>query len=80
MNDQDIELRDSIIKIVRDVTRCSEVDKDTSIDNLPQWDSLAYISILGEIEMKYEIEINENNINNFKSINSIFNIIRKERN
>jgi len=78
MNKDDNSLKDKIIKIVKEITRCNEVDENTSVENLPQWDSLAYISILGEIEMKFEIEIDENNINDFNSINSILEIIKKE--
>lgn len=78
MNKNDNSLKDKIIKIVKEITRCHEVDENTSVENLPQWDSLAYISILGEIEMKFEIEIDENNINDFNSINSILEIIKKE--
>lgn len=75
MNDDLNELTQEIIDIVKTVTRSDLVDGDSSIENLSNWDSLAYMSIISEIEINYEVEVNEKNINSFNSIKSIVDIV-----
>ena len=75
MNHDPNELTQEIIDIVKTVTRSDLVDGDSSIENLSNWDSLAYMSIISEIEINYEVEVNEENINNFSSIKSIVDIV-----
>ncbi len=70
------ELTISIIEIVKEATRSNNVSKDSSTETLSEWDSLAYMSILTEIELTYDVEITEENINNFDSVNSIVSIIQ----
>lgn len=77
MNHDQKELTQKIIEIVKNMTRCDDVNKNSSMENLPEWDSLAYMSILTEVEIIFDIEITEDNINGFNSIESIFFIIQK---
>tara|TARA_Y100000746_G_C15458573_1_gene430380 strand:- start:1311 stop:1556 length:246 start_codon:yes stop_codon:yes gene_type:complete len=71
------ELTQAIIEIVKEATRSNNVSKDSSTDTLSEWDSLAYMSILSEIEVEYSLEITEDNIEKFNSISSIVGIIQK---
>ena len=66
----------SIIDIVKEATRNNQIDENTSRENLPAWDSLAYMSIIAEVEVNYDIEITEENISSFDSIKSIVEIIK----
>ncbi len=71
------ELTISIIEVVKEATRSNSVSKDSSTETLSEWDSLAYMSILSEIEVEYNVEITEHNIESFDSISSIVEIIQK---
>jgi len=73
MNSNDLE--SEVIAIVKGVTKSNSVDKKTSQNDIPQWDSLAYMSILSEVEAKYQIEITQQNIQKFDSITSIIEVI-----
>ncbi len=66
----------NIIDIVKEATRNNQIDENTSRENLPAWDSLAYMSIIAEVEVNYDIEITEENISSFDSIKSIVEIIK----
>ena len=70
------ELTQSIIDIVQEATRSNKVNKNSSTENLSEWDSLAYMSIISEIEIEYEVEITEDNIEDFDSVSSIVKIIQ----
>ena len=78
MNSDREELTQDIIKIVKNVTHYSAVDRDSSTQNISQWDSLAYMSILSEVELNYEVAVTEENINDFDSIESIVEIVLKK--
>ena len=74
VDDQEKLIR-SVIEIVKTVTRCADVNSASSTENLQQWDSLAYMTILSEIELSYGVEITEDNIEQFNSIKSIVGLI-----
>ena len=59
-----------VIGIVNEVLN-EDVDVNSSVDNIGSWDSMAYMAIVACIEDEFEIEIGENNINNFTSIKNI---------
>jgi len=72
-------LTQNIIDIVKNVTNCNNVDISSSRNNLPQWDSMAYMAIISELELRYKILITQNNIEQFHSIESIVNLISKQK-
>ena len=51
----------NIIDIVKEATRNNQIDENTSREP-SAWDSLAYMSIIAEVEVNYDIEITEENI------------------
>jgi acyl carrier protein len=73
------EILSDIVKVVQNVTRSSAVDIGSSQENLIQWDSLAYMAIISEVEIRYHIEITQDNISNFTSVESICNLILEQR-
>ena len=52
--------------------------EDLSLNNHPKWDSLAHVKLLSVIEKKFQISIDETNIDKFSSIKSIFNFLSKK--
>ena len=72
-------LTQNIIDIVKNVTNCNNVDISSSRNNLHQWDSMAYMVIISEVELKYKISITQYNIEQFHSIESIVNLISKQK-
>jgi len=57
--------------IVAEILALSDISEDASQENTPEWDSMAYISIVSAIEDEYGIEISEDNIDDFGSIEEI---------
>jgi len=53
------------------------IPADASQNNFPEWDSIAYLSILSSIEDKYGVSISEDNIENFGSVPEIVDIVIK---
>ena len=52
------------------------INADCSIDNTPSWDSLAHIKLILEIEEKYNIELNPEQIQNITDYNTVCSTIK----
>ncbi len=67
-----MEIADKIISIIRENTECKlEIDRDTNFINELKIDSFGRLMIIYAIEDEYSIEIDENDIENFKTVNQI---------
>ena len=54
-----------------------EVHSDATQENFSDWDSMAYLSILSNIEDEFGISISQENIDNFGSVPQIMDEIKK---
>ena len=59
------------------IVTIEKVPPEATQENYPEWDSIAYLSILSSIEDEFEISISHENIDNFGSIPQIMNEIKK---
>jgi len=75
MSSERDEVTRNIIEIVGTATRCDLVDEESSQLTVAQWDSLAYMLIVSEVELKYDLNINQDNIGMFTSIHSIVGLV-----
>ena len=61
------------ITLVSTALNVNSINLQSSQENTSEWDSLAYLSVISAMEEEFEIEITENNINNFDSVKNILN-------
>ena len=54
-----------------------KVSPEASQENFPEWDSMAYLTILSCVEDEFEISVSQENIDNFGSIPQIIDEIEK---
>ena len=64
---------ENVISIVSKNLNVKNIDLQSSQANTPEWDSLAYLSVLSAVEEEFAIEISQENINNFSSVQKILN-------
>jgi len=57
--------------IVAEILGLEEVLESASQETLTEWDSMAYLSIVSALEDTFEIDITEENINDFGSVEKI---------
>ena len=69
------ETEQKVITLVSTALNVNSIDLQSSQENTFEWDSLAYLSVIGVMEEEFEIEITEKNINNFGSVKNILNEI-----
>lgn len=70
---------DEVILIIKKVLNVENVTEQSNQIDFDEWDSMSYLSIVMEIEKHFNIEINENNLNNFYSVKSICNEIKNAK-
>ena len=71
------EIENKIIAILSEVLNKDKIDSETSQENTEEWDSLTYLTILTQLEKEFNIDINENNINEFGSVKKIINQLKQ---
>ena len=67
---------ENVISIVSKILNVKNIDLQSSQENTPEWDSLAYLSVLSAVEEEFVIEISQENINSFSSVQKILNEIK----
>ena len=67
------ETEQKVITLVSTALNVNSINLQSSQENTSEWDSLAYLSVISTLEEEFEIEITENNINNFGSVKNILN-------
>ena len=77
MSNKDIEKR--VINIVEKKLNVSGIDLRSKQNDFVEWDSLAYLTIVLEIEKEFGLEINENNFIKFDSLRNIISLIDNDK-
>ena len=67
---------EDVISIVSKILNVKNIDLQSSQENTSEWDSLAYLSVLSAVEEEFVIEISQENINSFSSVQKILNEIK----
>ena len=57
--------------LLSEVLNVENLTLDASQENMAEWDSIAYLSIIARLEEKFKLKINQGNINNFGSFRNI---------
>lgn len=73
MNNEQLTLR--VIQIVKETTQAKDVDEFSNVDNLPNWDSLAYMTVVAAVEDEFKIQVNQENITEFDSVEKIVRML-----
>ena len=70
------EIQEKVIKLIANTLNIDEISIEDSQDNILEWDSMAYLSILACLEDEFGLVISQDNINNFVSIKSIITEVK----
>ncbi|MGC6497195.1 MAG: acyl carrier protein [Candidatus Puniceispirillaceae bacterium] len=73
MNKEQLTLR--VIQIVKEITQAKDVDAFSTVHNLPNWDSLAYMTVVAAVEDEFKIQVNQDNVTEFDSIEKIVKML-----
>ena len=69
------EINKKVKALLLEILKVESLHLDASQENMAEWDSIAYLTIIARLEEKFKLKINQDNINNFGSFK---NIIREK--
>ena len=68
---QNQEIGKKVENLILEVLNIESLPLDASTENVEQWDSLAYLSIVSKLEKEFKLKIHQENINKFNSLENI---------
>lgn len=68
-------LTKDVIGILEDILQQNDITEKSMQEDIPEWDSMAYMTIISVVESKYDIEITQDNIGGFYSVQSIVSLL-----
>ena len=68
---QNQKISKKVENLILEILNIESLPLDASTDNVEQWDSLAYLSIVSKLEEEFELKIHQENINKFNSLENI---------
>tara|TARA_B100001287_G_scaffold276708_1_gene288856 strand:- start:5140 stop:5379 length:240 start_codon:yes stop_codon:yes gene_type:complete len=74
------EIFKKIKMIFSDILRCDEADinENSSADEIDQWDSLAHIKLILEIERQFDIKFSLGELQNLKNIKGLISLVESK--
>jgi acyl carrier protein len=63
--------------VLKDVLNVTEVPPHASREDFPEWDSVAFLTIVARVEAEFNIEATHKNIRSFGSIDGILTELQK---
>ena len=67
-----------LIEIIKKILNVEYIEIDTNKDQISEWDSLANLQIMSEVEEKFNVKIPFEKITEIKNIRDILNIIKSK--
>ena len=65
------EISKKVENLILEVLNIETLPINASTENIDEWDSLAYLSIVSKLEKKFKLKIYQENIDKFNSIKNI---------
>ena len=65
------EIDKKVKALLLEILNVEKLPLDASQENMAEWDSIAYLTIIARLEEKFKLKINQDNINNFGSVKDI---------
>ena len=65
------EINKKVKALLLEILNVENLPLDASQENMAEWDSIVYLTIIARLEEKFKLKINQNNINNFGSFRNI---------
>lgn len=71
-------LDENILSIIKKFFKNKKINKNSSINNVENWDSLNHVNLINLISKKYSIKISFIEMVNISSVDDIIKIIKKK--
>lgn len=72
-------MKEEIIKIIADVLEVDvcDIEMDTAIGDLPEWDSMHHLQIIAELEKVYNIKFNAADLSELEDVSDLLSLVEE---
>ena len=77
MNEKRNQIREKLAPIIKNIFEIDEFRDDISMENTPEWDSLAHLRLLAAIEDAFEIELDFEDMVRMTTVQAIVQTLRE---
>lgn len=74
-------MKEEIVNIIADVLEVDvyDIEMDTAIGDLPEWDSIHHLQIIAELENVYNIKFNAADLAELEDVSDLLSLVEEMR-
>ena len=69
-------MEDQILQILKSVIGVDDIDSNVSQDNCEQWDSMAQLNLVVELEMEFDIALEPEEISEMRTFSDVVRVVK----
>lgn len=69
-------MEDQILQILKSVIGVDDIDSNVSQDNCEQWDSMAQLNLVVELEMEFDITLEPEEISEMRTFSDVVRVVK----
>lgn len=72
-------MKEEIVKIIASVLEVDvcDIEMDTAIGDLPEWDSIHHLQIIAELEKVYDIKFNASDLAELEDVSDLISLVEE---
>ena len=71
-------MEDQILQILKSVIGVDDIDSNVSQDNCEQWDSMAQLNLVVELEMEFDIALEPEEISEMRTFSDVVKVVKSK--
>ncbi|MBQ8070232.1 MAG: acyl carrier protein [Bacteroidales bacterium] len=72
-------MEDQILQILKSVIGVDDIDSSVSQDNCEQWDSMAQLNLVVELEMEFDITLEPEEISEMRTFSDVVRVVKAKK-
>lgn len=72
-------MKEEIVKIIADILEVDvcDIEMDTAVGDLPEWDSMHHLQIIAELEKVYNIKFNASDLAELGDVSDLISLVEE---
>ena len=72
-------MKEEIVKIIADILEVDvcDIEMDTALGDLPEWDSMHHLQIIAELEKVYNIKFNASDLAELEDVSDLISLVEE---
>ena len=72
-------MKEEIVKIIAGILEVdvSDIEMDTAVGDLPEWDSMHHLQIIAELEKVYNIKFNASDLAELEDVSDLISLVEE---